>query len=384
MIDFSSSLYLGMNHDSAALQPWSKFTSGIPAVLGSPPGADEAASRLAALQGCQRGLLGRSTLDLFWDLLGLLAEGRNDIFFDAQTYPIARWAAERAAARGASVQTIGHHDVNMLKKLARNSARRGMRPVMIADGFCPGCGKAAPLVEYLDALRKFGGLMILDDTQALGIFGSSPTSDAPYGVGGGGTLRSSNIAGPDVLVVSSLAKGFGAPVAVIVGSEAMVRCFEARSETRVHCSPPSIPAIRAAEHALEINREQGDLLRSRLARLVQNFRRQTMNAGIHLFGGCFPMQSLETVDAASVFERLVRLGINPVLRHPRSSSMPRISFIVTCKHRQIDIDRAVAAMVCAMKQVGAGRTRFSVIGPDHATADSNPRCDCAHDTLDHS
>jgi 8-amino-7-oxononanoate synthase len=353
MIDFSSSLYLGMDHPSEALRPWPKFTNGIPAALGSPPGADETASRLAVLQGCQRGVLGRSTLDLFWDLFGILADGRNDIFLDAETYPIARWAAERAAVRGASLQTIRHHDADMLMELAKKSARRGMRPVLIVDGFCPGCGKAAPLAAYLDPLRKVGGLIVLDDTQALGVFGHSPSPDAPYGTGGGGTLRFSRIAGDDVLAISSLAKGFGAPVAVIVGSDLAIRYVEANSETRVHCSPPSIPAIRAAEHALDVNQKRGDMLRLRLIRLVEHFRRRIIEAGLRPSGGIFPVQTIETVHATSVFNILFGLGIKSVLRPSR------VSFVLNCRHSLDDIDAAVSAIIQAITRVGMTPRRVS-------------------------
>ncbi len=63
------------------------------------------------------------------------------------------------------------------------------------------------------SVRRFGGLLVIDDTQALGILGRNPGQDAPYGRGGGGSLRRANIQGPDILVGASLAKGFGVPIA---------------------------------------------------------------------------------------------------------------------------------------------------------------------------
>ena len=86
---------------------------------------------------------------------------------------------------------------------------------------------------------------MIDDTQALGILGHSPGGSRPYGEGGGGMARWSNISGPHLVVVASLAKAFGAPLAALSGSEAFVGHFEERSETRVHCSPPSLAAIHA-------------------------------------------------------------------------------------------------------------------------------------------
>jgi 8-amino-7-oxononanoate synthase len=344
MIDFSSSLYLAMQHASMALQPWSQYTSGIPAALGSPAGADEVARRLAFLQGCERGVLGRSTLHLFWDLFGILSEQRVAILLDAGVYPIARWGAERAAARGVQVQTIPHHNLEMLTQLASKAARRGLRPVMLADGYCPGCGKAIPLLEFVEALRSFGGTMVLDDTQALSIFGSSPGPGAPYGVGGGGIMPWTNVSGPDLLAVSSLAKGFGAPVAVIAGSKLAIERFEAKSETRVHCSPPSIAVVHAAEHALDLNQHQGQWRRLRLARLVQYFRRRMSEAGLFFQGGLFPLQTLvkpASVDPAFMFDRLLTFGIKAVLHRSRDDHRECLSFIVTCFHTRAQIDCAV-------------------------------------------
>ena len=41
----------------------------------------------------------------------------------------------------------------------------------MTDGFCPGCGRAAPLREYLESARAQRGLLVLDDTQAIGVLG---------------------------------------------------------------------------------------------------------------------------------------------------------------------------------------------------------------------
>jgi hypothetical protein len=79
-------------------------------------------------------------------------------------------------------------------------------------------------------------------------------------------LRWSGTGGPEALVFSSLAKAFGVPMAVLGGSGAWIRKFEEKSLTRVHCSPPSIAVLRAAEHALLSTRE-GTRPRARLARV---------------------------------------------------------------------------------------------------------------------
>jgi 8-amino-7-oxononanoate synthase len=347
MLDFTSALYLGLRHPSWSLRPWTQFTTGAPAALRSPVSTQMAAQQVAALQGCEAGTLGTSTLHVFWDLFGILARERVAIYVDAGTYPIARWGVERAAARSVATYTFAHHDPDALRRQLNWEARTGIRPVVVTDGFCPGCGKPAPLAAYLESVRVFGGQLVLDDTQALGIFGSSPGYAVPYGRGGGGMLRWSNINGSDLLVVSSLAKAFGVPVAVLAGTKLAVREFEEKSETRVHCSPPSVAVVHATRHALEVNGQHGDALRSRLASLVTHFRQRTAEAGFRFNGGLFPVQTLMSAsetEPARLHDALQKAGIPTVLHQARNGHGPRISFLITARHAREEIDRVAGAL----------------------------------------
>lgn len=344
-IDFTSALYLGLRHPSWALGPWRRFTTGVPAALCEPASAGSIAQELAALTGCERVLLGTSTLHLFWDLFQGLVDARSIIYMDAGLYPIARWGIERAAARGVPVHEIPHHDPRPLRRLLQESPRR--RPVMVTDGFCPRCGRSAPLAAYLEAVERAGGRLVIDDTQALGVLGRDPSRQAPYGRGGGGSLAWSSLASPDVIVVASLAKGLGVPMAMLAGNDAAVSRFEAMSETRVHCSPPSVAALHAAAHALAVNRAHGDTLRTRLVALVSLFRRELSRAGFPVVGGRFPVQTLATVrgDAAvRLHGALRRQGIVTVLRRDTEGLGPRLTCLLTARHSGGDVTAMARAL----------------------------------------
>jgi len=351
MLDFTSALYLGLRHASQSLRPWARLTTGAPAALTAPPGARTVADALAALQGCERATLVPSTLHLFWDLFGMLPSHGVAIYMNVGTYPIARWGIERAAARGVPVQSFPHHDAEALWGRLKRDAHRHARPVVVADGFCPDCGRPAPVAAYLESVHAFGGQLILDDTQALGILGYAPAPDAPFGNGGGGSLPWSDVAGPDVLVGSSLAKGFGVPVAVLAGSATAIGRFEAKSETRMHCSPPSVAVIHATAGALDVNRRRGAALRLHLAQLARYFRRRLSAVGLSSTGGLFPIQTLAAVpglDSWVLYERLLHEGIRTVLRRSCYRRRRCISFLLTARHTFSDIDRAVDALVCAV------------------------------------
>jgi len=359
LLDFTSALYLGMRHGSRSLEPWDKLTTGLPTAFSEPRVAVRLARSLAALQGCERATLAPSTLHLFWDLFGVLSEGPIAIYTDSGAYPIARWGIERAAARGVPVRDFRHHDPAALGKALRRTEAGRARPVVVADGFCPACGRAAPLNEYLHETRERGGLLVIDDTQAAGVYGHSPGPDAPYGKGGGGMLRWHDINDPHALLVSSLAKGFGVPLTVLAGSASFVSSYEGRSLTRVHCSPPSFATLHALRRALKVNAERGDALRLRLARLVRHFRRRLAEVGLTAEGNLFPVQTLDApagLDAESLHGRLQELGTRTVLHRPRADQGARISFIITAAHAPSDIDAAVGALASLTRPAYAADT----------------------------
>src|SRR5262249_4786845 len=157
-----------------------------------------------------------------------------------------------------------HHDSAALERIVRRLVRSGLQPIVVTDGYCPSCGEPAPIRAHADLLRRAGGYLVIDDTQALGILGEQPSEAQPYGSGGGGSLRWHQVSGPHIVVGSSLAKGFGAPLAALSGSRALIDRFRERSETRLHCSPPSVAAVHAAHRALRLNRLHGDGLRRKL------------------------------------------------------------------------------------------------------------------------
>lgn len=288
------------------------------------------------------------------------------IHVDAGSYPIARWGVARAQLRAVPVRLFRHYDARALRAQLRRDAARRLRPIVVADGFCPGCGCAAPIADYLASAREAEGCLVVDDTQALGILGTPDGRGGGYGRGGGGSLEHARVRGDDVLLVSSLAKGFGVPVAVLAGAAPVVERFEAASETRVHASPPSAAVISAAEHALAINAHHGDALRAQLAQRVRQLRAALAWQGLASDGRLFPVQTLQlpqTVDAPALHQALQRAGLQTVLHAARRGRRACISLLVTAAHRAQDIERAAALIGAAV----IPRTMHSAAAP--ATAE---------------
>jgi len=346
-LDFTSALYLGLRHGHGELSPWPALTTGRPAALGAPPLAEEMATLLATHMGCERALLAPSTLHLFFDLFDAL--GREDIviFAESGLYPILRWGVERAAAKGAPVVSFPAGDADALAR--RISAAPRKQPIVVCEGLRPPWGRLAPLADYVALVRRRCGLVVLDDTQALGVLGADPAPERPYGRGGGGTAAHLGVAAPELAIGASLAKGYGAPLAVGGGSRKFIEFLERASPTRTHCSPPSIAEIAAAARALEIEGRCGDRLRRHLGARVAQFRTALGGLGLFPAGGLFPAQTLERlVDPVAFAAALARRGVACVA-HEGRGGVGAASFLVTAAHRPGDIAAAAAAIADALK-----------------------------------
>lgn len=354
-VDFTSALFLGLIHPHETLS-WSTLTTGTPAALRQSPAAIGAARDFAALVGCDRALAMTSSLHAFSDLFGESWRSPSVIVHDEAVYPIARWMMERAERRGARLVPFRHLDASDLEACLRRLPAPASRapasgfatPVwVVTDGFCAGCARPAPLDAYAAMVRRWEGLLVIDDAQALGLYGRNPTAAAPYGRGGGGSLcRLRQREGLDVLLVASLAKALGAPLTMVAGAAPLVAAFASHSETLVHCSPPSAPALAAARRALALS-ALGDALRVRLATRVRFLRAALRERGFAVRGDLFPMQRVPMPDAdaaAALQGALARRGVTAVVRRSRCNDEISLTFVVTARHTEEQLHRAALAL----------------------------------------
>ena len=361
--DFRESRYLGLRHPAGSLTGWTALTTGLPAALGLPRRSQRVAADLAALQGYQAALLARSTLHGFIDVICALKAPGTVILADARVYPTVRFAV---AAAGMSCEFFRHHDAaDLAARLWRLGPRA--RPLVLTDGVCPACGRVAPLARYRRQAAASGGLLAIDDTQGLGLLGAAPDLASPYGHGGGGSLRWAGVGPGHTLSVSSLAKGFGAPLAVIAGDAQLVSRVAMAGPLQVHASPASAADVSAAEAALRINTQLGERLRARLLRLVRRLRRGLAWLGLPLAAGsCLPVQSagpLPRALALRLADRMARGGIRTVLLHPEAGPGLLLTWVLTARHRDGDIARALAVLAAAL---GRALPPARLEGPDAA------------------
>ncbi len=95
----------------------------------------------------------------------------------------------------------------------------------------------------------------------------------------------------------------------------------------------------------------GDGLRLQLARRVQFFRDRLAALGLAAAGGLFPVQTLEAfpgVNTIRLYRHLLTGGIRTILRKDCNGQDPRISFVITTRHRPEEIDCALEVLAKAI------------------------------------
>lgn len=343
-VDFTASDYLAYRHAHADLGSWRRLTTGRPAVLGEPRAATGLAAELARRTGRAAGVLHTSTLHALLDAWSVLAEEPLTALVDEFAYPIGRLALR---ANGITATVVRHFDPGHVSEVVR-TVPPGRRVALLVDGLCPGCGRLAPLDGLIAATAPRKGLVLVDDTQSIGLAGGRSTRLAPYGHGGGGTAAWLGLpATAPVVVVASTAKAYGAPLAVLTGPARLVSRVRRSGPARVHGSPPSAAARAALAAALATEAAQR---RIAVATMVRRFRSACQSGGLPTpDGGPWPTQTVPVPagTVATVHDSLLSKGIRTVVVHRRCRPGLGIAFLITARHTPGMIDQAVRALATA-------------------------------------
>ncbi|WP_457946086.1 hypothetical protein ACTAQI_11920 [Pseudarthrobacter sp. alpha12b] len=333
--DFTSALFLGQHHPSAALAPWAEFTTGVPAVLRELPAAAELAPAVAAQQQADGGLVARSALHGMMDVLQSLPRPGDVLLVDEGAYPLSHWACRASVSRGVRVATYPHFRPPAVVPSGRTW--------LVTDGWCQGCGLPAPLARLQALATKTGGQVIVDDSLAFGVLGRT-SGERGFG-DGTGTARWLGLAHDRLLWLGSLAKAYGTPVTVITGDSATIGVVARRGGNRMHSSPPSAADLAAGIGALRCSRLPR--LRQRLWRLTLWLRKAFRDLGLPPMGLPFPIVGTR-VGSLPLARRwhaaLAAQGLQVLVQLPRCRPGALLSAVVRADHTQADLDRLVRGL----------------------------------------
>jgi len=222
--------------------------------------------------------------------------------------------------------------------------------LIATDGVFSMDGVIANLPAICDLADRYGAMVMVDDSHAVGFLGDK----------GGGTPEFTDTLGRIDLLTGTLGKALGgASGGYTSGRPEIIAWLRQRSRPYLFSNslPPVIAATSVA--ALDLLTESGEL-RTRLQRNAERFRSQMTAAGFRLAGAGHPIIPVMLGDARLASEMAQRLldhsvyviGFSfPVV--PRDQA--RIRTQMSASHGDQDIDQAVAAFVEVGHQLGVLR-----------------------------
>ncbi len=339
--DLTSALFLGPAPRVVLSGP---LASGRPPVLDEPPGHRAAARAVARAQGAEHGLLARTSFHGLLDAIEAAASPGSTVLIDEHVYPVARWAAAaaRVARRDerAAIMTYRHLDADD----ARRRAHALPGPVVVVtDGLCGSCLRPAPLAALAALARASGGWLVVDDTLAAGVLGRRTPEVGPLGAGGAGTAAFLGAPTQDLVVVSSLAKGYGVPLAVMTGPGVVVDRARRLGSARTHASGPTgadVAALAALAPPHELDRR-----RRRLARLVDRTRTAGRRLGLTPLGVPFAMVHLVGARRPTELrDALASRGVRVLVTVGRCTGRCALTVCLRSDLGAADVDRLLDAL----------------------------------------
>lgn len=143
---------------------------------------------------------------------------------------------------GKKVLTFKHRDAENLKKVVVKGLKPDERPVLCTDGIFPTFGVIAPIPDYVEILKPYGGLFVLDDAHAVGVLGAR----------GRGTFEYYGLKGENLYFSGTLSKAFGGEGGFICGSKEFIE--KAKTITGIYsgATPTGNATAAASAKGIEI------------------------------------------------------------------------------------------------------------------------------------
>ncbi len=355
VLNFCANNYLGLaNHPeimAAAREGIERHGYGMASVrfiCGTQDVHRSLEARIAAFLGTEDAILYGSCFDANGGLFETLLGEEDAVVSDALNHASIIDGVRLSKAKR---YRYANNDMADLEKQLAQAKAEGCRHVLVAtDGVFSMDGIVANLGAIRGIADKFGAMVMVDDSHAVGFVGEK----------GRGTPEHCGVQGRIDILTGTLGKALGgASGGYTAGPRQVVAWLRNRSRPYLF-SNTLMPAIAHASIKVLDLLERSDDLRAKLARNAEQFRREMTKLGFTLAGAGHPIIPVMLGDAAlaqRMANRLLEEGIYvigfsfPVV--PRGQA--RIRAQMSAAHEPQHVERAVAAFAKVGRELGVIR-----------------------------
>ncbi|MBM9509377.1 glycine C-acetyltransferase [Actinacidiphila acididurans] len=351
VLNFCANNYLGLaDHPDviaaahAGLDRWGYGMASVRFICGTQEVHKELESRLSAFLGQEDTILYSSCFDANGGVFETLLDERDAVISDALNHASIIDGIRLSKARRLRYANRDLAELEARLKESQDARRR----LIVTDGVFSMDGYVAPLREICDLADRYGAMVMVDDSHAVGFVG--PT--------GRGTPELHGVMDRVDIVTGTLGKALGGASGGYVAARAEIVALLRQRSRPYLFSNTLAPVIAAASlTVLDLLESAGDL-RDKLAANTALFRRRMTEEGFDVLPGDHPIAPVMIGDAAEasrMAELLLDQGVYvigfsyPVVPHGRA----RIRVQLSAAHSTDDVNRAVDAFVAARARLAA-------------------------------
>jgi glycine C-acetyltransferase len=343
VLNFCANNYLGLaNHPAlvaaahAALDRWGYGLSSVRFICGTQEIHRELETRLSAFLGTDDTILYSSCFDANGGVFETLLSAEDAVISDELNHASIIDGIRLCKAQRFRYKNCGMAELEA--RLREADAAKARFKLIVTDGVFSMDGFIAPLREICDLADKYGALVMVDDSHAVGFIGKT----------GRGTHEHCGVTGRIDLISGTLGKALGgASGGYVSGRKEIVALLRQRSRPYLF-SNTLAPVITAASIAALDLLSRSTALRDRLEDNTRLFRSGLAGAGLTIKPGTHPIVPVMLGDAAlsqKFAARMLEKGVYvvgffyPVV--PQGAA--RIRTQVSAAHSRGDLEFAIRA-----------------------------------------
>ena len=349
VLNFCANNYLGLaDHPTVvaaakdALDRWGFGLASVRFICGTQAIHKELERRLSAFLGTEDTILYNSCFDANTGLFETILGPDDAIISDELNHASIIDGIRLCKARRFRYRNRDMADLEAQLQAAGTARRR----LIATDGVFSMDGYVAPLREICDLAARYGALVMVDDSHAVGFIGPN----------GRGTPELHGVADRVDIVTGTLGKALGgASGGYTSGRREIVEFLRQRSRPYLFSNTIAPPIVAASLAVLDLLATSGEL-RARLRTNTAFFRAGLTELGFDILPGDHPIVPVmlgEASVASALAERLLDKGIYVVgFSYPVVPlGKARIRTQVSAAHTEDDLRRAIAAFAAARDEL---------------------------------